>query len=92
MVRPYDSAQSALIPQSRDLGRDMEAFPSDFRPWHGLVLGIILIAGIPWYWAEDTIRPFVLGLPVWAFVSLVMSVVLAAVTAWFIIRYWKDDE
>ena len=70
----------------------MEAGPSDFRPRHGLLLGLIVLAGIPWYWAEDTVRPFILGLPVWAFVSLVMSVVLAAATAWLIMRHWRDDE
>jgi hypothetical protein len=70
----------------------MEKPPSDFRLRHGILLGIILLAGVPWYWPDDTVRPFILGLPIWAFVSLVMSVLFAATTAWIIMRYWKDDE
>jgi len=70
----------------------MDRLPSNFRLRHGILLGTILFAGVPWYWTEDTVRPFILGLPIWAFVSLAMSVVLAATAAWIIIRHWKDDE
>ena len=70
----------------------MDRLPSDFRLRHGILLGIILSAGVPWYWADNTVRPFILGLPIWAFVSLAMSLVLAVTAAWIIMRHWKDDE
>lgn len=62
------------------------------RTWTWIVLLILLVLSIPWYWPEDRIRPFIVGMPLWAFVSLVTSLLFAAVTAWVILRGWKDDK
>ena len=64
---------------------------SPFRLRHGVLLALIMLAGVPWYWAQDRVEPFIFGLPVWAFVSLAWSVLLAVYTAWIIIRHWDDD-
>ena len=33
-----------------------------------------------------------LGLPLWLWSSLAFTVALSALTAWGILRYWRDDE
>lgn len=65
---------------------------SPFKPWVFVGLFIILVLSVPWFWGAETIRPFVLGLPVWAFVAFGMSLVFALFTAWTILRFWREDE
>ena len=35
---------------------------------------------------------FVLGIPIWLWWSVGFTIALAAVTAWGILRFWKDDR
>ena len=69
----------------------MQNYSSPFRFRHGLLFAIIMLVGVPWYWAADRVEPYVSGLPIWAFVSLMLSVVLALYTAWIIMCHWDDD-
>jgi len=57
----------------------------------GSLVGLLLFS-IPWYWPENSIHPFILGLPIWAFVSLLFSFLFAIATAWAIHRFWKEEE
>ena len=57
---------------------------------------ILLIIAIPWYWPKD-IDLIVMGLPVWVFVAIVVSIITSIFTAFLLIRHpWetdiKDDE
>ncbi len=57
------------------------------------IVSVALLAlTVPFYWPDDAIRPFLLGLPVWAFGSLVFSALFACLIAWAIMRYWPDEE
>jgi hypothetical protein len=64
---------------------------SPFRLKHAFLLGVIVLFGVPWPWWGDRVEPYVLGLPLWACVSLAFSVLLAVCTAWIILRHWDDD-
>ncbi len=65
---------------------------SRFKPWIWWTLAGIVIFSIPWYWPADVVRPFVIGLPLWAFVSLMMSLVFAIFVAWVILCHWDDGD
>jgi hypothetical protein len=61
------------------------------KRWPWCVLIGLLVFSVPWYWPDGVARPFLLGLPAWAFVSLAMSLLFAGVVAWMILRLWKDE-
>ena len=56
---------------------------------------VILLASVPWLFtgASDKV---ILGFPVWAFYSLVVTIIYAIVIAVFLKRYWSlsagDDD
>jgi len=83
-----------LARAATDRGENKQAMRTDNKipaaVW--AVLVALLILTVPFYWPDDRIRPFVLGLPVWAFVSLVFSALFACVIAWTIMTYWPEDE
>ena len=59
--------------------------------WISAVYLLLLIIAIPWYWPEDT-QALVLGLPVWVFVAIVVSVITSVFTAFILVRYsWNTD-
>lgn len=61
-----------------------------FPRWVAWGLVGIVVVSIPGYWPRDVVRPFVMGMPLWAFVSLLACVAFAALTSFAILRYWKD--
>ena len=59
------------------------------RLWIGVVYFILLVLGIPWYWPED-INLVVLGLPIWVFVAILISLLTSIFTAFLLLRYsWE---
>ena len=56
-------------------------------PW--ALVGIVALS-IPWYWPSGTVRPFVMGMPIWAFLSLLCCGLFAVVTSFVILRYWRE--
>ena len=56
---------------------------------------LILIASVPWLFTRPSDTE-ILGFPVWAFYSLVFSVIYAVVIAIFLKRFWslsaQDEE
>ena len=63
-----------------------------FPRWVPWVLVALPVASIPWYVPAGVVRPFVLGMPIWAFVSLLACVAFAATTSYVILRYWHDPD
>lgn len=56
--------------------------------WIWAVLAAIVLLSIPWYLPQGTIYPIILGFPYWAFISVVMSVVLAVFLGYVINNWW----
>lgn len=57
-----------------------------------IVLVLLALLSIPWYWPKDMVEPVIIGLPIWAFVSLLFSVAFAIATAFFIMKNWNEDN
>lgn len=68
------------------------------RPWVWVVTAVLLVGGVPWYWPPGTVHPLVLGLPLWALVSMAFTVALAAHLSYVCRTQWAmadeggDDE
>lgn len=60
--------------------------------WIGLVL--IVLANVPWYFPVGDIYPLVFGLPYWALIILVASLVLSGYLYWVTLTQWNlvEDE
>lgn len=56
-----------------------------------LLLAIVCLATVPVFFVGPS--PVLwLGLPVWLWWSLGWTAALSALTAWGVLRYWKDDD
>ncbi|GAA1782763.1 MULTISPECIES: hypothetical protein [Streptomonospora] len=62
------------------------------RPWPWVGLGVIVLAGVPWYLPPGTVGPVVLGLPLWALVAVASSVAVAAYLSWMLSHLWNVVE
>ncbi|MBX9389975.1 hypothetical protein ACFPZ0_21985 [Streptomonospora nanhaiensis] len=62
------------------------------KPWIWIVLALLLLAGVPLYWPPGTVEPIVLGLPLWALVTVGSSVVLSAYLSWLCLTQWSMVE
>ena len=62
------------------------------RGWIWIVYAALYAVAIPWYWPASFRGPLVLGLPLWAAVSLLGVVALGAWTTFVISRYWVDQQ
>ena len=58
----------------------------------GLALTYVLlfVVAVPWYWGEGGSKP-VLGMPLWAVVSIGVSFLISCLTAWAAFRTWPSD-
>lgn len=63
-----------------------------WRIWS--VYGLLVIIAIPWYWRWIPIPATTLcmGMPVWAFTSVVVSAVVSLYTSWLFSFRWPDEE
>ena len=61
-----------------------------------LLVALLLVFSVPWYFPSGDGAPFVLGFPLWAFVSLSCYAAVAALIAWRLPHIWGsapgDDE
>jgi hypothetical protein len=62
------------------------------KPWIWIVLAAIILVSVPWYWPPGTLHPLVLGLPLWALVAAVGSVVLCGYLSWVCATQWGSDD
>ena len=56
-----------------------------------LLLGAVCLATIPVLFVGPSPKLW-LGLPVWLWWSLGWTAALSGLTAWGVLRYWKDDD
>jgi len=59
-------------------------------PWLWVGYGLCLAFGIPWYREAGVIDPVVAGFPLWALVSALSCVGVAALTGVAVLRLWSD--
>lgn len=53
---------------------------------------LLLAATVPWYLPQGTYEPIIFGFPYWAFISIVMTAILASFLVWVIHNYWQVDD
>ena len=56
-----------------------------------LLLALACLASVPVFFVSPSPAVW-LGLPIWLWWSFGWTVVLSLLTAWGLLRYWKDDE
>ncbi|WP_170006528.1 hypothetical protein [Bacillus fonticola] len=62
------------------------------KPWIWIVMAVIVIAGVPFWYSEDAIEPFIFGFPYWAFISLVFMLLLCVYLCWLSLTQWNLIE
>ena len=64
------------------------------KPWIWIVMIVILVLGVPWYFPESAVYPIIFGFPLWAFVSVIMTVVLSWYLSYLCKHEWNivEDE
>jgi hypothetical protein len=62
------------------------------RPWLFAVLLVIVLAGTPLWYPTGTIRPVVLGVPLWFAISVASTFAFAAFVSWICLRQWNLVE
>jgi hypothetical protein len=60
-----------------------------WRVW--AVYAVLFAVSIPWYWPQE-VGPLLLGMPLWAAVSVLGSALISAYTAWLLVKRWPDEE
>lgn len=60
-----------------------------WRVW--AVYAVLFAVSIPWYWPQE-VGPLLLGMPLWAAVSVLGSALISAYTAWLLVKHWPDEE
>lgn len=60
--------------------------------WIWPVLVVIILLGVPWYLPQGSIEPVIMGFPYWAFISLVMTIVLACFMAYVLTNCWNMES
>jgi len=56
-----------------------------------LAYAVLFAIAIPWYWPADDVR-LLLGIPLWAAVSIGASVLISIFTAGLLLRFWPDTD
>ena len=80
--------------------RDMARFWREIRPrhepldkrWFLPIVLVLMVISVPWYLPPGFVGRLYGGLPVWIWIALVCSVVLAAITSFVALRSWRDDD
>lgn len=64
------------------------------KRWIWLVLTALVIFNAPWFLPEGSIEPFIMGVPYWVLLVLVLSVALSAFLHWACLTQWNilEDE
>lgn len=61
------------------------------HPIFMLLLAIVALGSVPFFFiGRDFI--YFLGLPLWLWSSVLFTFSFSCLTAWGILRYWKDDR
>jgi uncharacterized membrane protein len=57
-----------------------------------IIFGVIFLLSVPWYLPAGSYQPLVLGMPYWALIVIIMSVVLSSFLTYVIKHHWQLDE
>jgi hypothetical protein len=88
-------------PQSEyDGQRDMDAFWAAAAPtseparrrWYVPLLLFLVVLSVPWYRKAGSMGELILGMPAWVWTSLFCTVGVSALTAFGILKYWRDED
>lgn len=62
------------------------------KKWIWWVLGVLVLFNAPWFLPEGSIEPFILGVPYWVLLVVILSVALAAFLHWVCMTQWNIVE
>ncbi|HIW98906.1 MAG TPA: hypothetical protein H9871_02055 [Candidatus Nesterenkonia stercoripullorum] len=62
------------------------------KKWIWWVLGVLVLFNAPWFLPEGSIEPFILGVPYWVLLVVILSVALAAFLHWACMTQWNIVE
>ena len=79
--------------------RDMSRFWREIKPrrepldsrWFLPSVLLLMVISVPWYLPSGFVGRLYGGLPVWIWIALACSVLLAAITSFVALRSWRDD-
>jgi polyferredoxin len=65
------------------------------KKWIWIVLFLIILGIVPWYFPKSAGEIFILGFPLWAFISTFFTLVLCGYLSWLCLHQWyivEDSE
>ncbi|WP_085994269.1 hypothetical protein [Oceanobacillus senegalensis] len=62
------------------------------KKWIWIVLVFIVLGNVPWYLPAGTFEPLILGIPYWAFIVVLFSIILCGYLSWLCITEWHIVE
>ena len=79
----------------RDMDRFWEATRVSVEPikqrWYIPLLIFFVVFSVPWYREAGQMGTIVAGFPLWIWTAIFCALVVAALTALAILRFWQDD-
>jgi hypothetical protein len=57
-----------------------------------IILGVITLLIVPWYLPTGSYKPLIFGIPYWALIVIVMSLILSAFLSYVIKHEWQIEE
>jgi hypothetical protein len=96
MERPSPEKRAAEY----DGQRDMDAFWAAAKPkseparqwWYVPSLLVLVVLSVPWYREAGSLGELIFGMPAWVWTSLLCAAGVSALTAFGILRYWRDED
>ena len=78
----------------------MELFWREVKPqkepvqlrWFLPAVVVLVVASVPWYLPTGFVGRIYAGLPIWIWMTLGCSLLIAVVTSFVALRSWHDDE
>ncbi|WP_368298727.1 hypothetical protein [Cytobacillus firmus] len=62
------------------------------KKWIWVVLAIITLGVVPWYFPDAAAEPYILGFPLWAFISTAFSIIMCGYLSWLCVNEWNIVE
>lgn len=64
------------------------------KKWIWVFMVLLVMVVVPWYFPSAAVEPFILGFPLWAFISLIFSIALCGYLSWLCRTQWNlvEDE
>ncbi|HET7578312.1 MAG TPA: hypothetical protein VFK33_03450 [Bacillales bacterium] len=57
-----------------------------------IILGIIFVLNVPWYFPTGSYKPLIWGIPYWAWIIIIMSVIFSAFLTYVFKYEWNLVE